>query len=235
MRQESKKNYTAIILAAGSGSRMAANQNKIFLKLGNKPIFEYSLDLFLSDPDCQSILLVGKPEEQAYFSSFLSDTVRFVSGGAERQDSVRHALALVTSDYVMIHDGARPFVTLSQLNLLKRQENAVLAVPVKDTIKQVALDHQIHQTVPRDTLWAAQTPQFFETELIKSMHDTAKLENFLGTDDASLVEAYAADAVVIVRGSYENIKITTPEDLIFAEAILTNRVKQDCCDKSEMR
>lgn len=229
--QESRKNYSAIILAAGSGSRMAANQNKIFLKLGNKAIFEYSLDLFLSDSNCQAILLVGKPEERIYFSSFLSERVKFVSGGAERQDSVRHALALVTSDYVMIHDGARPFVTLSQLNLLKEQENAILAVPVKDTIKQVAQNHQIHQTVPRQALWAAQTPQFFETTLIKSMHDTAKLENFLGTDDASLVEQFAVDAVAIVNGSYENIKITTPEDLIFGEAILTHRMKEDCCDE----
>ena len=235
MRQESKKNYSAIILAAGSGSRMAANQNKIFLKLGDKAIFEYSLDLFLSDPDCQSILLVGKPEEKAYFSRFLSETVLFVPGGAERQDSVRHALALVTSGNVMIHDGARPFVTMSQLNLLKGQENAILAVPVKDTIKQVAQNHQIHQTVPRDALWAAQTPQFFETALIKKMHDTAKLENFLGTDDASLVEAYATDAVAIVSGSYENIKITTPEDLIFGEAILTHRMRQESCDKLETR
>lgn len=235
MRQERKKNYSAIILAAGSGRRMAADQNKIFLKLGEKAIFEYSLELFLSDPDCQSILLVGKPEEQAYFSSFLSDTVRFVSGGAERQDSVRHALAEVTSDYVMIHDGARPFVTLPLLSLLKAHDNAILAVPVKDTIKQVASDHQINQTVPRDALWAAQTPQFFETTLIKKMHDTAKLEQFLGTDDASLVETYATDAVAIVSGSYENIKITTPEDLIFGEAILTHRIKQESCDKLETR
>lgn len=233
MRQQSKKIYSAIILAAGSGSRMAANQNKIFLKLGDKAIFEYALELFLSDPDCHDILLVGKPEEQAYFSKFLSSTVRFVSGGAERQDSVRHALAKVTSDFVMIHDGARPFVTLTHLNSLKAYDNAILAVPVKDTIKQVTQQHQINQTVPRQDLWAAQTPQFFETAMIQKVHHTANLENFLGTDDASLVEKYADDLVKIVTGSYENIKITTPEDLIFGEAILANRVKQACCDALE--
>lgn len=227
MRQQNTKKYSAIILAAGSGSRMAAQKNKIFLNLGHKAIFEYSLDLFLSDPDCLEILLVGKLEEQANFSKFLSHTVRFILGGAERQDSVRHALAEVTSDYVMIHDGARPFVTLLHLTLLKAKENAILAVPVKDTIKQVTPLHEINETVPRDDLWAAQTPQFFKTDLIRKMHHTAALENFLGTDDASLVEKYAQDAVTIVTGSYENIKITTPEDLIFGEAILANRMKYD--------
>lgn len=233
MIEQSKKTYSAIILAAGSGSRMATNQNKIFLNLGNKAIFEHSLDLFLSDPDCQEILLVGKPEEETYFSKFLSSTIRFVSGGAERQDSVRHALALVTSEYVMIHDGARPFVTLSQLTSLKVNDNAILAVPVKDTIKQVTQQHQINGTVPRQDLWAAQTPQFFETSMIQKMHHTANLEKFLGTDDASLVEKYSDNSVMIVEGSYENIKITTPEDLIFGEAILAHHMKHKRYDALE--
>ena len=219
------KAYSAVLLAAGSGSRMAADRNKIFLTLADKAIFQYALDLFLSDSDCKQVILVGKTEEKAYFTDFLSDRVCFVVGGVERQDSVRHALAHVSEAAVMIHDGARPFVTLSELAALKAHNNAILAVPVKDTIKQVDADRNISQTVPRDNLWGAQTPQFFETSLIQKVHQLAHSKAFLGTDDASLVEVFSEVPVTIVPGSYENIKITTPEDLIFGQAILDNRSK----------
>ncbi|GHU36291.1 2-C-methyl-D-erythritol 4-phosphate cytidylyltransferase [Bacilli bacterium] len=218
-----QKAYSAILLAAGSGSRMAADRNKIFLRLNDQAIFQYSLDLFLSDADCKQVILVGKDEEKVYFTDFLSDKVCFVVGGAERQDSVRHALTRVSETAVMIHDGARPFVTLSELNALKAHDNAILAVPVKDTIKQVNQAGQISQTVPRDKLWGAQTPQFFETSLIQKVHQIAQSKAFLGTDDASLVEVFSDVPVTIVPGSYDNIKITTPEDLIFGQAILTHR------------
>lgn len=217
------KSYSAIILAAGSGTRMAANRNKIFLKLADQAIFTYSLNLFLSDFDCKEVILVGKSEEKQYFSSFLSDKVSFVVGGDERQDSVRHALSHVTLAHVMIHDGARPFVTLADLTHLKGHTNAILAVPVKDTIKQVSDASQITETIPRQALWSAQTPQFFDTSLIKTVHQAAHDTGFLGTDDASLVEQFSTVPVTVVSGSYENIKITTPEDLIFGHAILANR------------
>ncbi|XOQ36847.1 MAG: 2-C-methyl-D-erythritol 4-phosphate cytidylyltransferase [Lactococcus sp.] len=223
MSGQGHKAYSAILLAAGSGSRMAADRNKIFLTLADQAIFQYALDLFLSDSDCKQVILVGKADEKAYFTAFLSDRVCFVVGGAERQDSVRHALEEVSEAAVMIHDGARPFVTLAELAALKAQDNAILAVPVKDTIKQVDPDGKIKQTVPRDKLWGAQTPQFFETSLIQEVHHIAHLKGFLGTDDASLVEVFSDQPVTIVPGSYENIKITTPEDLIFGQAILTHR------------
>lgn len=218
----SEKCYSAVILAAGSGSRMAAKRNKILLTLDGKAIFQYSLELFLSDSDCQQVILVGKVTEKAYFADFLSDRVQFVVGGAERQDSVRNALAVVSAPYVMIHDSARPFVTLAHLKALKQHENAILAVPVKDTIKQTEAE-KIVKTVPRQNLWGAQTPQLFETTLIKQVHQLAYEQAFLGTDDASLVEKFSDTAVDIVSGSYDNIKITTPEDLIFGHAILANR------------
>lgn len=217
------KPYSAIILAAGSGTRMAADCNKVFLKLADQEIFAYSLSLFLSDSDCKSVILVGKAEEKQNFSSFLSDNVMFVIGGDERQDSVRHALSHVASTHVMIHDGARPFVTLADLTHLKAHTNAILAVPVKDTIKEVGDASQIKATIPRQALWSAQTPQFFDTSLIKTVHQTAHDAGFLGTDDASLVEQFSTAPVTIVSGSYENIKITTPEDLIFGNAILASR------------
>ena len=217
------KPYSAIILAAGSGTRMAADRNKIFLKLADQAIFTYSLNLFLSDSDCKSVILVGKAEEKQYFSSYLTDRVTFVVGGDERQDSVRHALSHVASSHVMIHDGARPFVTLSDLIYLKVHTNAILAVPVKDTIKEVCDANQIKATIPRQALWSAQTPQFFDTSLIKTVHQAAHDAGFLGTDDASLVEQFSTVPVTVISGSYENIKITTPEDLIVGHAILASR------------
>ena len=219
------KAYSAVLLAAGSGSRMAADRNKFFLTLADTATIQSVLDLFLLDFDCKQVILVGKTEVKAYFTDFLSDRLCFVVGGAERQDSVRHALAHVSEAAVMIHDGARPFVTLSELAALKAHNNAILAVPVKDTIKQVDADRNISQTVPRDNLWGAQTPQFFETSLIQEVHRIAHSKGFLGTDDASLVEVFSEVPVTIVPGSYENIKITTPEDLIFGQAILDNRSK----------
>ncbi|URZ87291.1 2-C-methyl-D-erythritol 4-phosphate cytidylyltransferase [Floricoccus penangensis] len=211
--------YDAIVLVAGSGKRMGIGKNKIFLKIDDKPIFQYSLDLFKTDVDCQKIILVGKKEEQVMFTSYLTENIVFAVGGQERQDSVRSALKLVGSDYVMIHDGARPFINQSELNRLKEKPNSILAVPVKDTIKQVKSDGKIEQTIPRDTLFAAQTPQCFQSNLIISAHRKAFENNFLGTDDASLIEEFEEVSVSIVEGSYNNIKVTTPEDILMARLI----------------
>jgi 2-C-methyl-D-erythritol 4-phosphate cytidylyltransferase len=208
--------YDAIILAAGSGKRMKAGQNKVLLEVAGKPVLQYSVDLFQADPDCQQVILVGKEEERDLLAF---PNTRFVVGGAERQDSVRNALEAVETPYVMIHDGARPFVTQQQLNDLKQIDNGILAVPVKDTIKAVT-DHSIDTTVPRENLWAAQTPQVFNTDLIRRVHQEAVSSDFLGTDDASLVETFEPSiSLNIVPGSYYNIKLTTPEDLLFGEAI----------------
>ncbi|OFI47251.1 2-C-methyl-D-erythritol 4-phosphate cytidylyltransferase [Floricoccus penangensis] len=211
--------YDAIVLVAGSGKRMGIGKNKIFLKIDDKPIFQYSLDLFKTDVDCQKIILVGKKEEQVMFTSYLTENIVFAVGGQERQDSVRNALKLVGSDYVMIHDGARPFINQSELNRLKEKPNSILAVPVKDTIKQVNSDGKIEQTIPRDTLFAAQTPQCFQSALIINAHRKAFENNFLGTDDASLIEEFEEISVSIVEGSYNNIKVTTPEDILMARLI----------------
>ncbi|GFH40617.1 2-C-methyl-D-erythritol 4-phosphate cytidylyltransferase [Lactococcus insecticola] len=217
-----EKSYSAVILAAGSGTRMGAAHNKIFLTLNSQAVYTYSLDLFLADADCAQIILVGKVAEKEQFLAVLSDKVQFVVGGAERQDSVRNALAHVSTSQVMIHDGARPFVTLKELSALKTHQNAILAVPVKDTIKQ-SDDGKITHTVPRQNLWSAQTPQYFETAVIRTAHEAAFSARFLGTDDASLLETFSDIPVDIVMGSYDNIKLTTPEDLTVGQAILAKR------------
>lgn len=211
--------YDAVLLLAGLGQRMGAGGNKVHLLLAGKPVFRYSLELFLADPDCQQVILVGRAEERMRYQSELSDRVVFVTGGPERQDSARLGLAQVRSPYVMIHDGARPLLTMAQLEDLKAQPNSLLAVPVKDTIKQVD-QGQVCQTLERSQLYQAQTPQFFETDLLKKVHQEAAEKAYLGTDDASLVEVFSEQSVTIVPGSYSNLKLTTPEDMAFAKTIL---------------
>lgn len=218
-------NYTAIILAAGSGTRMCSDKNKIFLTLNHQPILSYSIDLFSKDIDCKQIIVVGKADEISAIKQISGD-FETVIGGTERQDSVQNGLAKVRCEYVMIHDGARPFITKENLDELKlnvvKDRATLLAVPVKDTIKQVN-DLKITATVPRENLYQAQTPQVFLAELIKQAHQKAKRDNFYGTDDTSLVEAFFETPVSITIGSYENIKITTPEDIYIAEAIVRRR------------
>lgn len=213
--------YDALLLVAGQGQRMQAGCNKVFLELDGQPVFAYSLSCFLADIDCQRVVLVGRPEERGHYLPYLSDRVVFVAGGAERQDSVRLGLEAVASRHVMVHDGARPFVSTQHLQDLKAQPNSILAVPAKDTIKKVS-DSLVQETLPRELLYQVQTPQFFETDLLKEAHQKALAAAYLGTDDASLVEAFSSSPVAVVPGSYSNLKLTTPEDLLFAESILKN-------------
>jgi 2-C-methyl-D-erythritol 4-phosphate cytidylyltransferase len=143
-------------------------------------------------------------------------------GGKERQQSVYNGLQHAEEDIVLVHDGARPFITLGQISELTTAASlnggAVIAVPVKDTIKKAA-NKKVLETVERSSLWAVQTPQAFRVSILKSAYEQAEAEEFLGTDDASLLERIN-EQVVIIEGNYDNIKITTQEDLYFAEAIL---------------
>jgi 2-C-methyl-D-erythritol 4-phosphate cytidylyltransferase len=154
---------------------------------------------------------------------------RVVVGGASRQDSVFAALRAMErpTDFVLVHDGARPFVTADVTERVIEQARehggAIVAVPVKDTIKQASENGTVHKTIPRERLWAAQTPQAFSYELLYRAHESAEADGFLGTDDAELVERLGGAAIAIVEGSYENLKITTPEDLIVAERIAAGR------------
>lgn len=152
------------------------------------------------------------------------NTALFKQGGDERQHSVYKGLKAVKQEkIVLVHDGARPFIKHEQIDeLIAEAEQtgaAILAVPVKDTIKRVQ-DLQVSETIERSSLWAVQTPQAFRLSLLMKAHAEAERKGFLGTDDASLVEQMEGGSVRVVEGSYTNIKLTTPDDLTSAEAIM---------------
>ncbi|WP_242224022.1 2-C-methyl-D-erythritol 4-phosphate cytidylyltransferase [Bacillus cereus group sp. BfR-BA-01380] len=220
--------YTLIIPAAGQGKRMGAGKNKLFLQLDDVPIIIHTLRAFEKDEQCRQIILAINERERSYFEELLQTyhiqkDIQFVQGGNERQDSVYHALMHVREvEYVLVHDGARPFVTKKMiedvLQMAKEKGASICAVPVKDTIKKVMHDAVV-ETVERSPLRAVQTPQGFYVPILLDAHESAKQVDFLGTDDASLVERLSKE-VGVVEGSYYNIKVTTPEDLVIAESFL---------------
>ncbi|QED45920.1 2-C-methyl-D-erythritol 4-phosphate cytidylyltransferase [Cytobacillus dafuensis] len=226
--------YRVIIPAAGQGKRMGAGKNKILLELNQLPIIIHTLRVFELDEDCEGIILAVNPQDEDEMKSLLdrhqiTKVTSFVPGGKERQHSIYNALKQVRQEgIVLVHDAARPFIDKNLLRSLieaaKTSGAAILAVPVKDTVKK-ATGKFVAETVERTSLWAVQTPQAFRFSILFEAYRKAEEDDFLGTDDASLVERLGKD-VVIVEGSYDNIKLTTPEDLYFAEAIIRKRVEQ---------
>ncbi|MEH7386586.1 2-C-methyl-D-erythritol 4-phosphate cytidylyltransferase [Bacillus sp. JJ1521] len=224
-------NYQVVIPAAGSGKRMNAGKNKQFIELKSIPVIIHTLRVFEHDPMCSGIILVVNKEEQSIFQELLQThniekVVTFIQGGSERQYSVYNGLqAVKNTDIVLVHDGARPFLKQKHVhelvNIAAEKGAAVLAVPIKDTIKRASRDSYVEETVERSSLWAIQTPQAFHVSILQEAHELAKKEDYLGTDEASLVERIPKQ-VYIVKGDYLNIKLTTPDDLVFAEAILQN-------------
>ncbi|MFC4405036.1 2-C-methyl-D-erythritol 4-phosphate cytidylyltransferase [Gracilibacillus xinjiangensis] len=227
--------YHVIVLAAGQGKRMKAGKNKQFIQLQNEALIVHTLRNFVQDDWCKSIYIVISQEDQVEMKALLKnypwfDQISFVPGGKERQDSGYQGIKAIKADMpdevVMIHDGARPFIEQYHLHQLavkaKEAKAALLAVQVTDTIKRRRADRI--ETLDRATLWAAQTPQAFHYTVIKKAHELAKEQQFTGTDDASLVEEYMPYLPVeIVEGSYQNVKLTTPEDILRAEMILNKR------------
>ena len=223
---------TALIPAAGMGKRMGAGVNKQYLMLNEKPIVAHTITVFENSPFVDDIyLIIPEPEipycrEQVVERYGFTKVRRIVPGGAERQNSVLNGLRAMADarddDLVLIHDGVRPFVPVHvlerALETARVHDGALVAVPAKDTIKIVA-DGIVRETPPRENLWLAHTPQAFRYGVIRAAHETAEAEGFLGTDDAMLLERLGKD-VHVVLGDYRNIKITTPEDLILAEAFL---------------
>lgn len=227
------KNY-AIILAAGRGTRMNQNINKMFLPLKGKPLIAHTLEVFYSLDIIQGIVLVVSPGEEDMMREKVLDVyppkkpIKLVCGGAERQHSVYNGLKDLPSDtqLVAIHDGARPLIIPQVIErsfeVAKKWGAAVAGMPVKDTIKLVDASGKVKDTPDRNYLWLVQTPQTFSYPLIMEAHDKATRDNFLATDDSSLVERLGRD-VYMIEGGYENLKITTPEDIAIAEGILTAR------------
>ncbi|HET7579156.1 MAG TPA: 2-C-methyl-D-erythritol 4-phosphate cytidylyltransferase [Bacillales bacterium] len=224
-------NYKVVIPAAGEGKRMKAGKNKLWLQLDGQPLIVYALSVFQHDEQCSEIIVAAHPSEiqrmASLFSRFgLSKVTQIVPGGAERQDSVYEGLkACAEEEIVLIHDGARPFVTLPVVHRLAAEAEhggaAVPAVPVKDTVKKVK-DGIVTETLERSSLWGVQTPQAFRLSLVRKAHEQAKAAGFTATDDASLLE-WMGHPVTVVESSYDNIKITTPDDLVTARAILAKR------------
>ena len=223
---------TAVILAAGLGKRMQAGHNKQFIEICGPSVLTHTLTVFAQIPEIAKIVLVVRAGEEDTCRNMIpeiaeSKTVLAI-GGKERQDSVHNGIRAITweCEYILIHDGARPLVTeeVIRRTLLAAQNSgaAICAVPVKDTIKQADSDGNVLATIPRESLWAVQTPQVFRADLIRRAYENAYVHNHYGTDDASLVE-YLGEKIKIVTGDYENIKITTPEDIPTAEQILQKR------------
>jgi 2-C-methyl-D-erythritol 4-phosphate cytidylyltransferase len=220
--------YQVVIPAAGQGKRMNAGKNKQFIELEQVPIIIHTLKVFQKHTMCSGIILVINDQEKEDFQKLLEkyDVTKIkaiVSGGSERQYSVYNGLhAVDKGELVLVHDGARPFISHNRIEDLveKAYETgaATLAVPVKDTIKRVE-NGEVIETVERSTLWSVQTPQAFKLELILAAHQHANQESYLGTDDASLIERIGKP-VSIILGDYTNIKLTTPDDLLLAKAFL---------------
>ncbi|MCR5228800.1 MAG: 2-C-methyl-D-erythritol 4-phosphate cytidylyltransferase [Solobacterium sp.] len=209
--------YSAVIVAAGSGTRMGLGYNKAYYRIDDRTILEHTMQIFLDDPECLQVIAVT--DSQKYMeeiTGFWPGKITLVRGGRSRMESVSNGLNAVLCDTVMIHDGARPYLSRECLDALKKametEQAACLTVPCKDTIKKVS-DGYLTETVERSTIAAAQTPQVFRTDLIISCMNRALQEGYTGTDDCSLVERYSYVPIRAVEGSYENIKITTPEDL----------------------
>ena len=225
-----KETVTAIVLAAGQGRRMNSKIQKQFMLLQNKPVLYYSLHCFQESEVDQIILVTGETEieycqkeivEKYGFSKVKS----IVPGGKERYDSVEQGLNCIEDGIVLIHDGARPFVTQDMIRqsviTAKEAGACTIGVPVKDTIKVVDENQYGIETPDRKTLWQIQTPQTFQVPLIKKAYDCMR-QSEMGniTDDTMLVEQYCGVRTKMIKGSYQNLKITTPEDLVLAEALL---------------
>ncbi|AFC33674.1 2-C-methyl-D-erythritol 4-phosphate cytidylyltransferase [Paenibacillus mucilaginosus 3016] len=219
-----------IIVAAGRGSRMGTKESKQYLLLDGKPIIVHTLERFEKMSAVEEIVLVtGREDVQRcrdYANQYgLTKCKHIIPGGKERQDSVYQGLLALgrSTEWVMVHDGVRPFAhpdhVLACLQRVQEMGAAVLAVPVKDTIKVVGSNGTIQSTPDRSSLWAIQTPQAFRFALLLDAHEKARQEGFMGTDDAMLVE-WLGHPVDVVPSDYYNIKITTPEDLPWAEWIL---------------
>lgn len=223
--QETK--CTAIVLAAGQGKRMGTQIHKQYLELNGKPVLYYSLYAFEQSDLIDDIILVVGENQIEYCETEIVSKYDFkkikkiVQGGAERYHSVWNGLQEVDEGYVFIHDGARPFLNEEILarayKVVRECKACVVGMPTKDTIKITDGEGFVADTPDRSKVWMIQTPQVFETALVKKAYEKLMKQTQANvTDDAMVVEQMLGDKVKLVEGSYENIKITTPEDLQIA-------------------
>jgi 2-C-methyl-D-erythritol 4-phosphate cytidylyltransferase/2-C-methyl-D-erythritol 2,4-cyclodiphosphate synthase len=224
----------AIIPAGGVGKRLGSSIAKQYLLLDGVPVLVRTLKIFQQAKVIDEIVLVVPEDDlisarkQLLDKYDLTKVTAIVAGGNERQDSVRKGLSAIVDkcNVVIIHDGVRPLLTEEMLNQVvaaaKSDGASSIGVKVKDTVKQTTDDNLVAATLPRNNLWLTQTPQAFAFDVLQRAYDAAASDKFYGTDDASLVERIGVK-VKMIAGSYENIKITTPDDLIIAEAFIKNK------------
>lgn len=231
MKTESAPEVGVIVVAAGRGTRMGTKESKQFLSLKGKPIIVHTLEVFDRHPLIGEIVLVTGEQDvdrcRAWIAEYgIAKQVKVIPGGAERQHSVYRGLLNIGTPWVLVHDGVRPFVTSGQVTscyeAALEHGASILAVPVKDTVKQVDGQGRVTATPDRRSLWAIQTPQAFRRSDLLRAHEDAETAGFIGTDDAMLVERLGIP-VKVTEGGYSNIKITTPEDLDFAEIIANKK------------
>jgi 2-C-methyl-D-erythritol 4-phosphate cytidylyltransferase len=212
----------AVIVAGGAGTRLGGPVRKQYLRVGGEPVLLRAVRPFLAHPRIAAVIVVLPADDVADPPAWLAELpVRIVAGGAERGDSVLAGLRAVgeDADRVLIHDGARPFVSADVIDrVLDADGGAIAAVPVTDTIQQVDASGVIIHTPDRSTLWQAQTPQGFPRAGIVDAYARAAAEGIAATDDAALYARYVG-AVRVVMGSHDNLKVTRPDDLPIAEAI----------------
>lgn len=226
---------TAIVLAAGSGSRMKSKTKKQFMEIKGKPVIWYSLFEFEKSRVDEIILVTGKEDidyckKEIVEKYNLKKIKNVVAGGSERYESVYNGLKEVTGNIVLIHDGARPLINNEiierSIEGTIKSDACVVGVPVKDTIKRANKEGYIIDTTNRSELWITQTPQSFKTDLVKMAYKKMKEELEKGnatlniTDDAMVVEEFTTNQVRFVQGDYKNIKVTTPEDIDIAELFI---------------
>lgn len=226
-----KQKYTAIILAAGSGKRMNSKVHKQYLIIQDRPVLYYSLKAFEDSAVDEIVLVVGKGEEKFCRKEIvdkygISKVKAIVEGGKERYHSVFEGLKQTSdADYVLIHDGARPFVNQDIIRRcmqeVQKYQACVVGMPVKDTIKIADEEGYAKQTPDRKNVWMIQTPQTFSYALIyEAYEEMLKTEDTAITDDAMVLERIKGKKSKLIEGSYRNIKITTPEDLLIANVYL---------------
>ncbi len=233
----------AIIPAGGSGKRLGGDIAKQYLFLNSLPVLAHTIRVFQKSDVISEVVLVVPQDDIAYVREQivekygLTKVSAIVAGGHERQDSVLSGLRAIaeTCDIVMVHDGVRPFVTGDMIARVAAAAAdggaASIGVKAKDTIKETTDENMVMRTIPRGNLWQTQTPQAFQYGLLCRAFETAAGDGFYGTDDASLVERIGAK-VRMLAGSYENIKITTPEDLMMAEALMKEKKKEQITCRS---
>ncbi|MBQ3512906.1 MAG: 2-C-methyl-D-erythritol 4-phosphate cytidylyltransferase [Lachnospiraceae bacterium] len=230
-----KMKTKAIILSAGKGKRMNQSISKQYLMLGEQTILSYSLEMFQKS-SIDEIILVTAQDDMEYVKNSIilphkiDKVTKIVAGGQERYLSVYQGLlAAKDCDYILIHDGARPFLTLDIINdsiqAVQEYHACAVGVPLKDSIKKVGQEGYITENIERKDVWQVQTPQSFSYPLIMEAYEKLLNSDMEPTDDTSVVEYFTETKVKMLFGSYENIKITTPEDLEYGEYLREKRKK----------